>query len=1177
LTSFESNKVRALLAYLAVEADQPHPRDALTGLLWPHRSDRDALSNLRYALYNVRNVLGDRQADRPFFVITRQKLQFNRASDHSLDVATFQDQVAGLATDSRIEGVTELSTQPDRRRALQSAVSLYRGPFLHGFSLDDSPAFEEWVVFKREQINRQMIVALRLLAEYEEQSRNYEEARRCVRRHLELEPWDEGAHRHLMRLLVLDGRRNAALSQYEICRRLLADELGVEPTDRTTALYEQIRVGVLNRGAILTAAPQHSSSPSRPESSPPLPPSTPTPFVARERELEKLDRFLHLALADRGRVVFVTGDAGSGKTTLIDEFTQWAMASNEDLIVAGGRCCTQVGIGDPYLPFREILQMLTGDVEARRASGGITAEHARRLWAGFPEAVRALASEGPDLVDRLLPGEALALRVEAFAPADAPWRTELEALAELREARADRAAPTQSDLFGQVTRVLQTLARQHPLILVLDDLQWADSGSLSLLFHLMRHLTGHRILILGAYRPADLALGPQGERHLLEPIRNEAQRDFGDAEVDLNQADDRHFVEAFLDAEPNQLGRAFRETLIRHTDGNPLFTVELLRGLQERGDLVRDAAGRWVAGPTLDWGRLPARVEGVIAERVGRLAPERRETLTVASVEGESFTAEVLARVQGADEGQIIRRLSGPLSKQHRLVRAHSVRRVDGRRLSGYCFRHVLFQRYLYRSLDEVERARLHEAVGTGLETLYGERAAEISGQLAHHFEAAEMIPQAVGYLLQAGNEAVRLSANEEAVALFTRALDLLGTLPDTLERDRQEFALRLAMYAPLTATRGYACAELEHSNARAHALSLRLGKGRELIPALILLAGFYSFRAEFQTALELAERALALAERLESPGHIVWAAQVIGMTFLYQGDFVAARDYLERTLACDDAHHEAMVPVRGRDPQVVYRSFAAWVLWSLGYPDQAQELSHDALRLAQEANHPPSLAMALSVGNIVPHVLRREYSAIPSLVEAFNQLSEAQRLGLSEPGVRLARGSVLVHQGQAQAGIREMEQGLADWRATGTRAWASLHLGMFADAYLESGQLEQAQAALDEAFSAVRESGERMVEAELHRLQGEVRLAQGEADEAETRFRRAVAVARRQQARSWELRATTSLARLWGQQGRAEEGRSMLADIHGWFTEGLDTPDLQDARMLLDRLSGGRHSLTSP
>jgi adenylate cyclase len=470
------------------------------------------------------------------------------------------------------------------------------------------------------------------------------------------------------------------------------------------------------------------------------------------------------------------------------------MATHGDLVVATGRCNAQSGIGDPYLPFREILRTLTGDVERQRAGGAITGEHARRLRALLPDAVRALVDDGPDLVGRFVPGAATGLRTEVLAPGGAAWRVRLDELVKRKFAEeGGEVALHQADLFEQLTRVLQSLARRHPLILVLDDLQWADAGSVSLLFHLGRRLAGSRMLVVGAYRPGEVALvhpDPKGfpkplgseERHPLAPVVHEFQRDFGDILVDLDRAEGRPFVEALLDSEPNRLGAAFRETLYRHTRGNPLFTVELLRGLQERGGLVQDEAGRWVAGPALDWGRLPARVEAVIAERIGRLPPEWQEMLATASVQGEMFAAEVVARVQGLDEEEVVRRLSGPLSKQHRLVRAHSLERLGtgGLRLSRYRFHHYLFQKYLYGRLDAVERVRLHEAVGNELEALYGEGTAEVAVQLAYHFEAAGLADRAVGYLLQAGRRAFQLSANEEAIAHFTRGSALLEALPES-------------------------------------------------------------------------------------------------------------------------------------------------------------------------------------------------------------------------------------------------------------------------------------------------------------------------------------------------------------------------------------------------------------
>ncbi len=818
LTSFESNKVRALLVYLAVEAHQTHPRDVLAGLLWPRRSNRDALSNLRYALYNLRNVLGDRQTDPPFLIITRRALQFNTASDHSVDVKTFQRQVGGftLRTNSREEPAVGLHQASD----LRAAVALCRGPFLHGFSLDDSPAFEEWLLLKREQIDRQMMVALRLLAHHEEEIGNREEARGHVRRLLALEPWDEGAHRHLMRLLALDGRRNAALSQYGVCRDILVDELGVEPSSATTLLYERIRDGGIPRA-------RNERGPSAPSRS--LASRSTAPFVGRERELAKLNRFLEEALNNRGRIAFVTGEAGSGKTTLIQAFASRALRAHGDLVVTLGACSAHQGIGDTYLPFRETLQLLTGDIEPKRAGGTLTGEHAQRLWRTLPLVASALMDEGPDLIDRVVPGEPLLLRLQGFFPHGASICRRLESLIQRETVREPATlALGQPALFEQMTRVLLTLARDHPLLLLLDDMQWVDPGSASLLFHLGRRLAHSRILLLAAYRPCEIVQGEAGRRHPLAPVVHQLKREFGEVEVCLNQADGQAFVDAFLDTEPNCLDASFRRALFRHTAGNPLFVTEFVRGLQERGDLIQDDQGRWQEGATLDWMQLPARVEAVVAERIERLPRRWQEILQVASVEGKIFNAEVVASILDRDPATVVEALSGPLNRRHRLVRAHSLKwlnpagegaprsaaeartsrkRSVGRHLSRYRFRHDLFQTYLYHRLDDVQRPRLHQAVGEALEATYGPCSLGTGvspAELARHFEAAGLVEKAVDYLLLAGNEAVELSADEEAIELLTHALKLLESLPISPERSERELELQTALGAPLLAMQGW-------------------------------------------------------------------------------------------------------------------------------------------------------------------------------------------------------------------------------------------------------------------------------------------------------------------------------------------------------------------------------------
>jgi DNA-binding SARP family transcriptional activator len=324
-----------------VEADRPHSRDVLAGTLWPDWPQRSALSNLRYALSNLRQAIGDRQARPAFLLITRETIQFNPASDYELDVAAFLELAKAEAVD-----------------ALRQAVALYQGSFLEGFSVGDSAAFDEWTLLTREQLIQQMLRVLKRVADYSEGRGDYEQAQPYAQRQVELEPWQEEGHQQLMRVLALSGQRSAALTQYETCRRRLADELGVEPAAETTALYERIRDGRLTAPpfvsvplAFLAEQADHA------EVEHPV-------FVARESELAQLDKFLEKVLAGQGQVVFITGEPGSGKTALLGEFVRRAMETHADLVAANGNCNAHTGIGDPYLPFLETLQMLAADIEA---------------------------------------------------------------------------------------------------------------------------------------------------------------------------------------------------------------------------------------------------------------------------------------------------------------------------------------------------------------------------------------------------------------------------------------------------------------------------------------------------------------------------------------------------------------------------------------------------------------------------------------------------------------------------------------------------------------------------------------------------------------------------------------------------------------------------------------------
>ncbi len=780
LTTFESDKVRGLLSYLAVESGHDTSREKLAGLLWPDSSETAARANLSHVLTNLHQVLGDRNIEPRFVLAARKSIQFNRESDTFIDVTTFED-LSSMRNATRAD-----------LTALEQAVTLYRGRFLEGFSLPGCSEFEEWLMLKQEHLHRLVMEALaRLVTAYEAEGQ-LERALNFTWRQLELAPWWESAHRQAMRLLAFTGQRDAALTQYQTCCRLLAEELTTKPSRETVYLYEQIRDEQLS--AQPAPPPELQEIPSTLPGflTSQAPAITRPVFVAREPELAQLEGFLKAALEGRGQVAFVVGGPGRGKTVLLQEFTRRALDIYPELLVAMGTCNAYTGVGDPYLPFRGVLSMLTGDAEGLWASGILSTVQARRMWDALPETAPILARWGSGLVGTLLPSRELLGRLHAAAmagiPTGADWLALLERLADPRT--NPPGGLEQSHLCEQYANVLLNLSLQHPLLLVLDDLQWVDLASIGLLFHLSRRIECGRILLAGAYRPHELALGRDGQRHPLEAALAEFRIRFGDAWLDLAVADEeqsRFFVDRYLDTEPNTLDEQFREALCRQTRGHALFTIELLRTMQQRGNLVQDSLGRWVEGDQLEWDALPARTEAAIAERINRLPEDLREILAVASVEGEEFNAQTVALVQGIDELRLLRTLRLELAARHRLVREQGEKRLDGRSLSRYRFSHFLVQQHLYHGLGDSERQLLHRRVGDALEQLYVGRVEEVAVQLAHHFAGDPERERR--YTRLAGEWAAAQFANEEALRYLSRALELT---PSDEHRERYELLLSL-------------------------------------------------------------------------------------------------------------------------------------------------------------------------------------------------------------------------------------------------------------------------------------------------------------------------------------------------------------------------------------------------
>jgi predicted ATPase/DNA-binding SARP family transcriptional activator len=1137
---------QSLLAYLALNAGVTNRREKLASLLWPEATEPNARGYLRQALWRIRKCLESGSlAWEDYLQISDISVTFNDQSDYSLDANLLLARTEGWPE----EKITEI-------------VLLYRGELLPGF-------YDEWITVERERLQMAYHQKMNQLLDRLIQKRYWDDVLHWGEQWIRLGFSPEPAYRALIKAYAGLGNLGMIGVTYQRCVEALNRDLGVDPSLETIRLYEHLRGGGLEEYvSTSTIAVEHPNQPPF-FSEKRQPHSIENPLVvARERELEKLDHFLDLALAGQGRVIFVTGEAGSGKTTLVNEFTRRARSSGLEMIVANGNCNAHTGIGDPYLPFREILELLTGDVVARWSAGAITKEYAQFLWNLIPVTTQALMDAGPDLVDTFVPGAALFERAATFATGKTDWFPRLDRLIKRRMTDPVVQNPHQSDLFIQYSKVLQVLARRAPLILVVDDLQWADLGSISLLFHLGRYLDGSRILIVGAYRPEEIALGRAGSRHPLEPVINELQRMFGDNEVNIDQTECGVFVDALLDSEPNRLGLEFREMLCQLTRGHPLFTTELLRGMQERRDLVKDEEGRWIEGPALDWETLPARVEAVIAERIGRLDPFLQNALRTASVEGEVFTTEVVAHVHGCEEVELLGRLSNELDKKHRLIRAHSIQRLNGQLLSCYRFRHILVQKYLYNSLDEVERVHLHEQVGNTLEDLHANQIgrASISPQLARHFQEAKIAEKALRYLQQSGERALQVSAYQEAITHLERGLAQLASLPDPQKFAQQELALQLAFSMAFNLANGFISPEVEDASIRALELCQQVGNTTQYCQVLNVLSILHYVKGEFQLAYEHAEKAFDLGRQSENQLLIALAQWCLGIALFGLGDYEQARFHLEQVVSFYEPkkHHREFVILRGVDAGLSSLAYLALCLWCLGYPEQALKRSQEALDLAREIDHSFSLADVLRYGCCEVDKLRRDANSLKVNADKLIRLSQEKSFPAWAASGKSCLGGALILLGRLEEGIRLIREGVTENISKDVLCSIPGSLLYLSEAYVRMGEVEQGLSSWAEAFELMERTGERRWEAELYRMKSTLQLMEGCDEEAEISLKKALDVARRQHARLFELRAAIDLSHLWRKQGKVAEARQVVKEIYSWFTEGFDTPELKQAREII-------------
>jgi class 3 adenylate cyclase/predicted ATPase len=678
------------------------------------------------------------------------------------------------------------------------------------------------------------------------------------------------------------------------------------------------------------------------------------------------------------------------------------------------------------------------------------------------------------------------------------------------------------------------MSEVQPLVVFVEDLHWCDASTLELLGRLIAQSPTARVLLLATARPEFTP--PWPARSNLTTVQV--------ARLTKRQA--RDMVTTLAGTE---LPAATLDALVARADGVPLYVEELTKAMAEPG------AARGVEA-------IPASLADSLMGRLDRLGAAK-EVAQVAAVLGREFSYELLRAVSPWDE-QTLQRGLGQLVKAELLYQRGLVPEAT------YLFKHALIQQAAYQSLLRSTRKRNHLGIAQALETRFPHICELQPELLAQHYSEAGLAADAIPYWLRAGQRAIQTSANLEAIGHLTKGLELVQTLPESSARAEQELTLQTTLGVPLLAIKGMGSPEVERVYARARDLALELGDTPQLSSILWGLWWFYEVRGDMPAAGELAEQLLAMAQRHQDVALLMQAHRAMGQTLLWLGQFVAAREHLEKAITLYvPEKHRSMAFTYGQDPSVVSRAFAAHVVWYLGFPNQALRMMDTALALATELAHPFTLAVTLDHAAWL-HQYRREGPSARDRAEATMTLAAAQGFPFFFAQGTILHGWSLAEQGRMEEGITEIRRGLTVHRATGAGVTRPYWLLLLAEVCAMGGHVHEGLEALDEALTEVLKNRIWFCQAELLRLRGELLLKRSVPEEAaaEASFHEAIEIARRQQARSLELRAVMSLSRLRQRRGKPGDMRRPLAELYARFTEGFDTRDLKEAKALLDDLT---------
>jgi predicted ATPase len=838
-----------------------------------------------------------------------------------------------------------------------------------------------------------------------------------------------------------------------------------------------------------------------------------TPLVGRDEEIELLLRRWGRAKAGSGQVVLISGEPGIGKSRIAAALQERLRAEPH---IRLRYFCSPHHQDSPLYP----------SIDQLGRAAGFTRDHPPEARLEKLEAVLALAAPLDEDV-------ALLADLLSLPPAD---RHPLPNLSPQRKKERTLEA---------LLRQLEGLARQQPVLMVVEDAHWIDPTSRELLDLRVERVRSLPVLLVVTYRP-----------EFQPPWIGQPQVSL----MVLNRLDrrDRTLLVAQI-AGGKALPEGIVTEIVDRTDGVPLFVEELTKSVLESG-LLREDRDRYVLDRALPSFAIPTSLRDSLMARLDRLASVRLVAQIGAAV-GREFSYALIHTVSRLPEDELQTALA-------RLVASELVFQRGTPPEAVYTFKHALVQDAAHSSLLRGARQQLHAQIAEALQTRSAELMDSQPELLAQHYAEAGLVEKSVAYWGKAGHRSIARAAIVEAAAQFQKGLDQLALLPDSPERQQEELEFCSSLSAALRAVKGQGAPETGHAYARARELWERLGSPSEFLQIPYGQSRYHAHRGELHLAQRLDEDLLRLSRQRNDAAGLVLGHLSSGVNLMFAGRFALSRTHLEKALARHDPiSHRPLIHHAGAHPHVFSQAYLGNALFCLGFPDQALARSRANIPEARRLAHPPSLAGGLAIGARLL-CLAGDDAALDEWVNQLVAVATEQGFPHWRAQGEIYRGWVKVKSGDVTEGMSLLRSGSTAYRASGVALFVPHYFDLLAAACEIAGQIEEGLTLLDDALRIVERTGERWFAAELNRHKGQLLLRQGHSEGAEELYRKALDIAEEQEARLWKLRAAASLARLRRDQSRRAEARDLLAPVYGWFTEGFGTPDLKDAKALLDELA---------